>query len=75
MGHYDYTGKKVYIGIDVHKKTYACVSICEGTILKKDTMPAGPVILIAYIKNHPLIAWIQLALLYIMMKKRSYIYV
>jgi hypothetical protein len=36
MGNYDYTGKQVYIGIDVdvHKKTYVCVS--EGYIVKKD---------------------------------------
>jgi transposase len=51
MGKYDYTGKKVYMGIDVHKKTYACVSICEGEVIKKDTMPANPDTLIAYIKN------------------------
>lgn len=51
MGKYDYTGKTVYMGIDVHKKTYACVSICEGEIVKKDTMQADPAALIAYIKN------------------------
>lgn len=42
MGKYNYTGKKVYIGIDVHKKTYACACICEGEIVKRDTMPAEP---------------------------------
>lgn len=51
MGKYDYSGKKVYMGIDVHKKTYACVSICDGAVIKKDTMPADPEILMAYIKN------------------------
>lgn len=51
MGKYDYTGKTVYMGIDVHKKTYACVSICGGEIVKKDTMPAEPITLIAYINN------------------------
>jgi transposase len=51
MGKYDYTGKKVYMGIDVHKKTYACVSVCDGEVVKKDTMPAEPTTLIAYIKN------------------------
>ncbi len=30
MGTYDYTGKKVYVGIDVHKKTYACVSFVSN---------------------------------------------
>lgn len=51
MNSYDYTGKIVYIGIDVHKKTYACVSICEGEVIKKDTVLAKPSALIAYIKN------------------------
>lgn len=52
MGNYDYKEKAVYMGIDVHKKTYACVSICNGYIVKKDTMPADPSVLIAYIKNN-----------------------
>jgi transposase len=52
MGKYDYSGKKVYMGIDVHKKTYACVSVCEGHIVKKDTMPAEPSVLIAYLENN-----------------------
>ena len=51
MGKYDYTGKTIYMGIDVHKKTYACVSIYEGEIVKKDTMRADPATLIVYIKN------------------------
>ena len=51
MGKYDYTGKVVYMGIDVHKKTYACVSICDGEIVKKDTMRSDPASLIAYLKN------------------------
>lgn len=38
----DYTGKIVYMGIDVHKKTYCCVSMCEGEIVKRDTIPANP---------------------------------
>jgi transposase len=51
MGNHDYKGKIVYMGIDVHKKTYACVSICDGQIVKRDTMPAKPEILISYIQN------------------------
>lgn len=51
MQKYDYTGKKIYMGIDVHKKTYACVSVCDGEIVKKDTMPAEPSILISYVRN------------------------
>jgi transposase len=49
MGKYDYTGKTIYMGIDVHKKTYACVSICDGEIVKKDSMQADPQALIEYI--------------------------
>lgn len=52
MGRYDYTGKKVYMGIDVHKKTYVCVSVCEGDVVKKDSMSAEPAALITYIKNY-----------------------
>ena len=51
MGKYDYKGKMVYMGIDVHKKTYACVSICEGEVVKRDTMPAEFATLISYIQN------------------------
>ena len=51
MGTYDYTGKEVYMGVDVHKKTYACVSICDGEIVKKDTMDARPSTLIHYIHH------------------------
>ncbi len=51
MESYDYSGKIIYVGIDVHKKTYACVSICEGEIIKKDTMAACPTVLINYIRN------------------------
>lgn len=48
----DYTAKKVYLGIDVHKKTYAVTAICEGLIAKKDTLPADPIKLISYCKKY-----------------------
>lgn len=51
MKTYDYTNKIVYVGIDVHKKTYSCVSICEGEIVKRDTMPADSALLLMYLKN------------------------
>lgn len=51
MNSYDYTGKQIYVGIDVHKKTYSCVSICEGQVVKRDTMPAKSDILLNYLKN------------------------
>jgi transposase len=51
MKTYDYKNKIVYTGIDVHKKTYSCVSICEGVVVKRDTMPAKPELLVRYLKN------------------------
>ena len=51
MKTYDYINKIVYTGIDVHKKTYSCVSRCEGTVVKRDTMPADPGMLLRYLKN------------------------
>ena len=41
----------VYLGMDVHKKTYAVTAICEGQVVKKDTLKADPVILVAYCKK------------------------
>lgn len=35
-----YKGKKVYIGVDVHKKTYTFSAWCEGMITKTATTPA-----------------------------------
>ena len=37
-----YIGKKVFIGIDVHKKTYAVVARMEGEVVKKWTTAASP---------------------------------
>lgn len=51
MKNYSYKDKIVYTGIDVHKKTYSCVSICEGEVVKRDTMPAKPELLLRYLKN------------------------
>ena len=48
----NYTGKKVYLGIDVHKKTYAVTAVCEGQVAKKDTMAADPIRLISYCQKY-----------------------
>lgn len=48
----NYTNKTVYLGMDVHKKTYAVTAICEGQVVKKDTLKADPAILVAYCKKH-----------------------
>ena len=38
----DYTGKEVFVGIDVHKKTYTIVAVCERKVVKKWTSTASP---------------------------------
>ena len=37
----DYNGKTVYVGIDVHKKTYAVTCICEGVVVKTGSMTSS----------------------------------
>jgi transposase len=48
----DYTGKKVFLGIDVHKKTYAVAALCEKIMIKKATLPASPEGLVAFCKKY-----------------------
>jgi len=47
-----YTHKVVYLGIDVHKKTYAVTAICEGQVVKKDTLKADGSFLLSYCKKY-----------------------
>ena len=47
----DYTGKTVFVGIDVHKKTYSCAALCDNSIIKRDTIPACPDGLVTYIRD------------------------
>lgn len=42
INHLNYVGKKVFVGIDVHKKTYVAVVVCEGQIVKKWRTEAQP---------------------------------
>ncbi len=37
-----YAGQKVFIGIDVHKRTYSVVAVMEGEVLKKWRTSAFP---------------------------------
>lgn len=46
----DYTNKTVYIGIDVHKKSYSIYCICDRQKVKSWTMFADPQQLIAQLK-------------------------
>jgi transposase len=47
-----YQGKKVYVGIDVHKKTYAVTVRCDGEIVKRDTLQASPKGLVDYLRRY-----------------------
>jgi len=38
---HNYTGKKVFIGIDVHLKKYAVTAVCDRQVEKKWVMPAN----------------------------------
>jgi transposase len=48
----DYTGKTVFLGIDVHKKTYSVAAMCEKVIIKKATLPANPDGLVTFCKKY-----------------------
>lgn len=48
----DYTGRKIYLGIDVHKKTYAVTAILEKIVIKKATITASPGGLVAFCKKY-----------------------
>ena len=37
-----YVGKKVFVGIDVHKRTYSVVTVVEGVVIKKWRTVASP---------------------------------
>lgn len=44
----NYTGQCIFIGIDVHKKTYSVTAIFDGKVVKRDTLPACPQKLVDY---------------------------
>ncbi len=48
----DYTGKEIYVGIDVHKKTYAVTVICDGLVVKQCTMEARAKKLVEFFTHH-----------------------
>lgn len=45
-------GKTVYVGIDVHKKTYSVVCLCENEIVKRDSLVASPERLVEYLHKY-----------------------
>lgn len=58
---YNYIGKDVFIGIDVHKKTYSVAAICEGVLMKRDRLIAKPEVLLDYLDKYFLGATIRTA--------------
>jgi len=46
-----YQGKMIYVGIDVHKRTYSVTAICDGLIAKRETIAASPAGLVAYLQR------------------------
>lgn len=47
----DYTGKTIFVGLDVHKKTFAVTAVCDGVVVKRDSLKADPQLLIDYLKK------------------------
>ena len=47
----DYTGSTIFLGMDVHKLTYSVTAICDGVIIKRDTIIADHMELISYCKR------------------------
>src|SRR5437588_13080732 len=47
----DYTGKTIFLGIDVHKKSYSVTAICDSCIVKRDRLVASPEVLLNYCKR------------------------
>jgi len=47
----DYTGKTIFVGIDVHKKTYSVTAISDSVVVKRDTIKANPSVLITYLNK------------------------
>ncbi len=46
-----YTGEDVFVGIDVHKKTYYVVARVNQEIVKKWTAPASPIKLVEQLQK------------------------
>lgn len=51
MNKRDYRGKAIFVGIDVHKKTYSVAVVYDKELVKRDTLPAYPERLITYLNK------------------------
>ncbi|MEM9451733.1 MAG: transposase [Cyanobacteria bacterium P01_E01_bin.6] len=50
--HYPYSGQDLFIGVDVHKRTYSVAVVLEGELLKKWRTPAVPAQLASQLKRY-----------------------
>jgi transposase len=49
---FDYTGKTIFLGLDVHKLSYSLTAMCEGAVVKRDRLEADPRLLVKYCKKY-----------------------
>ena len=47
-----YKGKKIAVGIDVHRKFFVVAAVCEGQLLKRCRLPANGVSVVAFLRKH-----------------------
>ena len=47
-----YEGKVIFVGIDVHKNHYTVSCICEGELIKRDTITATPDNMVTYLQKY-----------------------
>jgi len=47
----DYKGKDVFVGIDVHKNSYAVAVTCEEVLVKSWSMKANPMLLVEHLEK------------------------
>ncbi len=47
----NYTGKTIFVGLDVHKNSYSVSVICDGVVVKRDKILADPKILLIYLSK------------------------
>lgn len=48
----DYTGKTIYVGIDVHQKDYQVAKVINGISLRNHRMQASAELLIKHLRSH-----------------------
>lgn len=51
-GEISYSGKKVFVGIDVHRRSYVTTAICNGAVVKRCRMEADAEKLCVYLERH-----------------------